>query len=119
MLKVTWLSGTVDVFFDVAVNQSLTIVEGSSLSLDEFDMSNLINVYPNPNNNGIFELNSSQLNRDENYKITIYNLLGKLVFEKSLNFVDDSINLKKHPKGIYFLHINFKNQSIIKKLIYL
>ncbi|PHR72826.1 MAG: hypothetical protein COA67_03760 [Lutibacter sp.] len=119
MLKITWLSGIVDVLFDVAVNQSLTIVEGSSLSVDEFDVSNLINVYPNPSKNGLFLFNTSKLDRNNEYKITVYDSLGKLILEKDLNLVDASINLEKYNKGIYFLQVKSDKQTIVKKLIYI
>ena len=116
MLKVTWLSGTVDTFFNVAVNQSLTIIEGSSLGVDQYALENLINVYPNPSKTGVFEL--SLLNLNQNYEITVFNVLGKIILEKEINETDSKVDLKNYNKGIYFLRIQTTNQSIIKKLIH-
>jgi hypothetical protein len=116
MLKVTWLSGTVDTFFNVAVNQSLTIIEGSSLGVDQYALENLINVYPNPSKTGVFEL--SLLNQNQNYEITVFNVLGKIILEKEINETDSKVDLKNYNKGIYFLRIQTTNQSIIKKLIH-
>ncbi|PHR72827.1 MAG: hypothetical protein COA67_03765 [Lutibacter sp.] len=118
MLKVTWLSGTVDVLYNVAVNQSLTIVEGSSLAVDQFDFSNLIRAYPNPSKNGVFKLNSSQLDINKDYQISVYDVLGKVLIEKKMDITDNEIDLNKYSKGIYFLQIKSNSQSAIKKLIY-
>ncbi len=117
MLKVTWLSGTVDIFHNVAVNQSLTIIEGSSLGVNEFNIANLIDVYPNPSNNGLFMLNTSQLDRSKEYEILVFDPLGKLLLERKVNFVDDLVNLEGYSKGIYFMQINSKEKSATKKLI--
>jgi hypothetical protein len=118
MLKVTWLSGTVDILHNVAVNQSLTIVEGSSLSVDEFDNSNLITVYPNPSKNGLFQLNLSQLDKNKEYEVFVYDVLGRTLIQHDLNFDEDTISLKEYYSGIYFLQIKSNNKSVIKKLVY-
>lgn len=117
-LKVKWLSGTIDVLYNVAVNQALTIIEGSSLSVDEFNLSNIVSVYPNPSNSGEFQLNLNQLNKNKEYKIAVFDALGKVLMQKEVNFIDDSVNLQKYTKGIYFLQIKSDNQLVTKKLIY-
>ena len=69
-----------------------------------------IQIFPNPTKN--------KLNINSKYKInkiTIINLLGKKVIEKTslLNYV----NLNKLPKGVYILKIDFENGILNKKII--
>ncbi len=117
-LKVKWLSGVVDVFYDVAVNQSLTIVESSSLSVDEYSISNTIKVFPNPSLNGVFELKTAEFDSSKKYKIVVYDTFGRVMIQQEMNLDNNPIDLKNYSKGIYFLEITSKNQSIVKKLIY-
>ena len=64
-------------------------------------------------------MNTSQLEINEEIQISVYDVTGKILIEKKLTFVDDSINLKKYNKGVYFLKIQSDNQSIVKKLIFI
>jgi len=46
-IKVTWPSGAVDLINNIAANQTLTIIEGESLSTDSFEQP-VLSIYPNP-----------------------------------------------------------------------
>ncbi len=47
-LTVTWPSGIVDVIDDVAVNQTVTVTEGTNVGIQEVDAGVKVSVYPNP-----------------------------------------------------------------------
>ena len=51
-LTIYWPSGTVDVFNNISVNQSLEIIEGQTLSTEISELND-ISVFPNPANDFI------------------------------------------------------------------
>jgi hypothetical protein len=59
------------------------------------------NVYPNPNN-GEFKLVKTHPN---NCIITIYNSIGKLIYNNKVSLNEVTINIIGNPPGIYFLHL--------------
>ncbi len=69
-----------------------------------------INIYPNPNN-GIFRLNNNN-----SINIKIYNVQGKLIYQKA-QLKNQQIDLSKHQKGIYIIEANNKGNIIHEKLI--
>ncbi|MFK5878135.1 MAG: FG-GAP-like repeat-containing protein [Flavobacteriaceae bacterium] len=117
-LKVKWLSGTVDVLYNVSVNQTLLVVEGSSLSVDKFDLSNALKVYPNPSNNGRFQLNFSDFDLSKSYQFKLFDALGRKLKQQNIDLSTNYVDLKNFNKGIYFLQIISDDQSITKKLIF-
>ena len=76
-------------------------------------------VYPNPSRD-IFNL-SFNLDMIEDVKISIYNLIGEVVFEEEKRqFVGEyikKINMSNYKRGVYFLKIETENKSINKKLV--
>ena len=74
-------------------------------------------IYPNPNN-GNFEVelkNGSNVNA----KITIYNIVGKLIYENDVNDTTliKSIKLNNVPNGIYFVKLKSNTVNFTKKII--
>jgi len=117
-LKIKWLSGTVDVLYNVVANQTITVVEGSSLSVTDFNLLDNVTIYPNPSKNGLFQFNFNQLDANKEYKITIYDALGRKLLQKNAElFPNNQIDLNQQAKGIYFIKISTKEQSTVKKLI--
>lgn len=110
-LKITWLSGTVDKLYNVSVNQSLTIAEGSTLSVDNFNLEKY-SVYPNPSENGIFQINL--INAESKLSCVIYNSLGEIILKKDITLDNNTIDLSNQAQGVYFLQIDNKT---IEKLI--
>jgi hypothetical protein len=71
-----------------------------------------LSVYPNPSNEYIFI--SSQAPMDN---ISIMNYSGKEILSEKIEGNEVKLNIKELSKGIYFMHIYYKNQLIsIKKL---
>ena len=108
-LVVTDANGCID-------SSIVTILPSSTIETNEFEK---IRVYPNPSKdifNILFE-NSS----DQHLSISIYDILGKLIYYKNYNNVNSdfkaSINLEKYLGSLYLLEIKTKDQIIKKKLI--
>jgi ASPIC/UnbV protein/VCBS repeat protein/type IX secretion system substrate protein len=102
-IKVTWLSGTVDIINNVQPNQSITIVEGEGIKLQETSDSVDVVVYPNPSENGIFNINVEQL--EVVTKLKVFNVTGQNVLNKELPDLNEEINIGSLSKGIYYLKV--------------
>ena len=90
------------------------IINGTSLNVNDNELINKFQIYPNPSD-AIFNLNWSTKG---NTNITIYNYLGKKIFEK--NSIKKSffrVNLKKQNKGLYFIKLNINGKLAVKKII--
>lgn len=113
-VKVTWLSGVEDIINNVSANQTIHIVESSTLSTIENTLLNNIKVYPNPSK-GKFQFNTQGIIDD--FNIELYNVLGqKLYFESGIKD-KDFINIKNLSKGIYTIKIITLKGEASKKII--
>jgi hypothetical protein len=111
-VKITWLSGTIDTFFNVTANQTLNILEGSSaLNINDFEATS-ISIYPNPANT-ILHLKSQ--NKIEN--IIVYNPLGEVILKKIIQNHEDILNLNSLTPGLYFGKITTKKGIYTHKFI--
>ncbi len=75
----------------------LSITYESSLSVDDFNSGNNINLYPNPSTNFIQIKGLSEI---ENYEV--YNILGAKVLSGEISD-DEIINIQNITSGLYFL----------------
>ena len=82
-------------------------------SLEE-NILETINIFPNPIS-ASFQLKGIQSELKE-FKIQIYNILGKIVYEKQ-NLISNEIDISKLDNGMYILKISNKNQQKTLKLI--
>ena len=79
-----------------------------------------IRVYPNPSS-GIYNLLFSE-SSTRDIKITVSDLLGRNVISRSYSPIDMPsnqlrINLSDEQKGIYYVHIDFGDEVIMKKIV--
>ena len=127
-LIIKWPSGIIDKFIDVAVNQMLSIEEGSSSSEVETKKNILISRfqlyqnYPNPFNSST--IISFSLMSHENVKLTIYDLLGREIDiitnrEYSAGTHKLQYNAIDLLSGVYFYILEVGNFIDMKKLIVL
>ena len=88
----------------------------ASLSTDEFAMDSNIAIYPNPAKETVYIKNKSNTNID---KITIYNVLGKQVFQTILKTINKQnvIDVSNYVKGIYLIKLESEFGSTTKKLL--
>jgi PKD repeat protein len=101
--------------FDVALKDGL--IDG--LTGTTVNSAEDISIYPNPGN-GIFQLYSFN-SSDTKSGITIYNSLGKLVYNDNQVLLNQNcvnkIDLSMLCPGVYVIEIQTGNEKIIKKLI--
>ncbi|NNL82486.1 MAG: T9SS type A sorting domain-containing protein [Winogradskyella sp.] len=110
-IKVTWLSGIEDVYFNVPGNQVFNVLEGSSLSIDEFNETT-ISLSPNPMKD-VLRISATKPITE----ITIYNVLNQMVFKQRYNTSELTINSSEFSPGIYFVKAATEHGMSTYKLI--
>ena len=115
-LKVTWTAtGETETINNISSNQSIIIKEGSGiLSNDIVFKTTTFGVYPNPSNNGIFKITTTN---QEIISLQVFDLSGRLIIKKSDISNNDEINLSKYQKGIYMARLSSKTKNEVLKLI--
>ena len=102
-------------FILVEANANITLVaspEECELSINESELQNLIQVYPNPIKE---KLNFNTQNNIIIHKIAIYNTLGSLVVQ--INNPTNSIDISKLATGLLFVQLETDQGIVIKKVI--
>lgn len=92
-------------------------VASTALSNEEFISDFQVSFFPNPTNE-FLNINLGSLN-DLSYEISIIDINGKVVFEKSVNNATqiEKISLGFLEKGIYLAVLKTKSQKISKKIV--
>ena len=98
---IRWPSGIIDIVNNVNPNQSLLVVEGSTLAINSFN-NGVFSIYPNPAKNVV------NIHLQDNLNLTlksalIYDLIGKV--EITTNDVTQPINVEKLATGTYILSV--------------
>jgi hypothetical protein len=92
----------------LAGNVSCTNAVGELSSETDFT------VYPNPTGG---EFTISSLSFTEPVELSITNILGEIVFQKTINHKQELISLKKVPSGIYFVNVKTANEITSRKIV--
>jgi hypothetical protein len=82
-------------------------------SVEEITKNDWVNVYPNPSS-GVFKLESSMFSVEN---AEVYDVLGNLLLQKTLNSKQGTLNLSGVNSGVYFLTLKTEQGIIKKKLI--
>ena len=112
-IKVTWLSGNVNIFKDIEVNQTFNIIEESSTFSNEDINESKISFYPNPSSE---VLNIESINCLKN--IEIYNSLGENLSNLTANecFIN-RFDISTLSQGVYFINLKFDEYTVTRKLV--
>lgn len=94
---IRWPSGIVDTIDNPDTNQTLVVVEGSTLSVGDNAFSSF-SVYPNPASD-VVTIKSSSL--AQVVSAELYDMNGKRVFESAVE--NDTISIQSLPLGTYIL----------------
>lgn len=112
-ITIYWPSGVIDIVLNPTINQPITVVEGSTLTIEENLVDDLI-IYPNPTK---AVLNISNLQGLPNAIYTIFDYQGKRLMNAKLD--SPQINVSGLSSGIYILRIisdqTIKSQKFIKQ----
>lgn len=92
---------------------SKTIIVNSCIGMEEFTLSNFINIYPNPANDRLIIINSFENNI---YETTIYTIDGKRI---NSYFKTNEISVGEIPEGIYYLKFQTDKGFFFRKLVIL
>ncbi len=103
--------------FSESFSQTTPSHNGASSSPIEKKLKNLVEFYPNPSH-GSFKLNIKEDGLDE-FNLTIYDLKGTVVFEKTFKglFAGISFDMKLKKPGLYIVKINTENDQLVEKII--
>ncbi|WP_299126650.1 FG-GAP-like repeat-containing protein [uncultured Winogradskyella sp.] len=111
-IRVYWPSGIVDVIQNPNINNTLTIVEGSSpLSLDDESLSRL-SIYPNPVEN-ILTIEASANLTD--MIASVFDINGKRIVSHKLK--SNTLDVSFLEAGIYFLRLETNGRTMKHKFI--
>ncbi len=112
-IVIYWPSGIIDTVINPPINDSLEVVEGSTLTLENSFVNDLI-IYPNPTKN---ELNISSIEEFEEAIYTVFDVSGKRVMNAKL--IQNNIDVSTLNAGNYILRIvsgnRIKSQKFIKE----
>lgn len=112
-VTVYWPSGVVDVVANPAINGTLTITEGETLSLQQSIVDDLI-LYPNPTKD-VLNLNSTY--GFDNAIYSVFDINGRRVMNSRFN--TNTIDVSRLSAGNYILRIMdkgiIKSQKFIKQ----
>ncbi len=112
-IEIFWPSGNTDLILNPAINETICVVEGETLSLEDSLVEDLI-LYPNPTK-GILNLNATY--GFENAIYSVFDIQGKRVMNSKFN--TNSIDVSELNSGTYILRIMqegmIKTQKFIKQ----
>jgi hypothetical protein len=119
------ITPTVSTYQQILVNQSGTctktfyynqvVVDCGPVGINEIDANNTLSIYPNPAND--FITISLVAESAEATTIYIINALGEIVLTEQATSSNTTLNTSNLTNGIYFVKIESKNSSAIKKFI--
>ncbi|MCW5519599.1 VCBS repeat-containing protein [Aureitalea sp. L0-47] len=113
-IKVTWLSGNVDLIQNPAINTQITVVEGSSLGTSDVGENNSFRIYPNPANDVVSIITSAEMIGGQ---VLIHNVNGRLLKKSVLETTETNLNVSEFASGVYFVTLENKDRAITKKLV--
>ena len=103
--------------FGEVKSQSLSNNHSPQVSPHNRSLKDVIDFYPNPSK-GSFKLNIKEDGIDE-FNLTIYDLNGSKVFEKSFKglFAGITFDLKLKKPGLYIIKINTGTDQMVEKML--
>jgi hypothetical protein len=110
-IKVTWLSGLVDVINNVSANQIITVVEGSNLLSDDEFSNEFIKLVPNPVQDILKIISNSPVR-----VIEVFNSLGQKILEINQSDIE-SINMSEFESGVYMVKLKTNQETRITRIL--
>jgi hypothetical protein len=105
----------IDSVGDFGTSETTLFNAQAPLSIDQFSLDKLIDLYPNPVTNN---LNISLTNLDEAVSYELFNTLGQLVSKGDLSANSSHVlDLSQQKSGIYFMKLNTDSHTMTKKIV--
>ena len=108
MAKKYFYSLLLTLFLALGVAQAQEPRNASSATIEN------LNFYPNPVTNGKIYITSKNISAKE---ISVYDVLGKLVLQTSLNTNSKEVNVSALNSGVYIIKIKEGDATATRKLI--
>lgn len=114
-IKVTWLSGIVDIINNPPINIHGTLVEGSNVLAvgEEVASEGTVIVFPNPTQ-GILQVQIPRELLPTSVRMT--DAQGRILFSEKLESLSEVLDISAYSKGVYYLI--FENYGVKKVLIH-
>jgi len=111
---IVWPSGTIDNLLDVAADQFVTVIEGSSpVNTSNMAKEAKVVVYPNPNE-GLFTIDLGTI---KTATIKITDLSGRVVLSQSSIGRYNHINLEAFANGVYTYEVTAAEGKFAGKVV--
>jgi hypothetical protein len=78
-----------------------------------------LDVYPNPNSNGIFNIDIENFNNSDNIILNVFDATGRIILIEEIKTLPYVMDLSNKMKGIYTLKITTDTKTHYEKVIYL
>ena len=111
-LKVTWLSGIVDYFYNVSANQLIEVTEGTGTLSISPNAPDSVQLFPNPVEDMLY---IHATHRIEAYQV--FDVLGKTVLQGRGNNNINYIDFSDLPKGVYIAKLSINDNFLMRKII--
>ncbi len=112
------IPNTASIYFDfnpAIITNTFNTEFFATLTTNEFENGDFI-FYPNPTSD--FVTISLKNNSDSINKITVYDVLGKLIMNVKTTAVSETIDLSSVNSGLYFIEVTTENNlKVVKKLL--
>lgn len=110
---IRWPSGIVDEITDPPINETINIVEGQVLGINDFSTSYKMLLSPNP----VKDLLTLKLNLGIEYtSLSIYDVTGSIVYQQDINGIgQEIIDVSFLNAGLYFISVEDRTIKLIKK----
>jgi hypothetical protein len=83
-----------------------------SVGVDETETDGILSVFPNPTTGNV-----SALLDGESNTITVYNILGEIIYSQNTSSKNLNIDLSSFEIGVYLLEVNNGNRKYMRKLV--
>jgi Secretion system C-terminal sorting domain/Pregnancy-associated plasma protein-A len=91
----------------------------SVTGVSENDFNNNVNLFPNPSNTGMFNMNIALANRN-NLTVRVSNALGQTVSQFTENNTTGgqySLDLSTQPNGVYFVEVTAGDEKSVQRIV--
>ncbi len=112
-VKVTWLSGIVDIIENPTINSHITVIEGSTLGLESVNTSSFA-IAPNPSK-GILNIKGAKHLGD--FDVIVTDNQGRTLLSKTALTNTEVLNLSSFSNGLYFITLKKDDVTEVKKIL--